>query len=226
MAKKITDRYTTAGDLAEELRRAIRVGGSSVSVQLEPGAVASPAVSPSRSFAIARPCPNCGRIIPAGVADCEHCDGVEIVVVEVGRAGEAPSMERKLHETERRQVTVLNCGCELEDVETSLSALDPEDQHELLVDFRQCCRDVVVRLGGTVAVATPQGLQACFGFPVAHEDAPRRAVDAALAIFEQVLELERAAQERTRGVGLRNPGRRSTAARPSWATSRPAKGCR
>ncbi len=98
-------------------------------------------------------------------------------------------------------MTVLNCGCELADTETSLSTLDPEDQHELLVDYRQCCREVVVRLGGTVAVATSNGLQACFGFPVAHEDAARRAIDAALAIAERVKELNERLQ-RTRGVAL------------------------
>ena len=47
--------------------------------------------------------------------------------------GATPSVERRLHDTERRQVTVINWGCEFEEVETSLSALDPEEQHELLV---------------------------------------------------------------------------------------------
>ncbi len=167
MAKNILDRYTTAGDLAEELRRAIRVGSSSISVALsepEPVAPVSVAIPSKKSPTPARFCPTCGRTLQAGSTECEHCDGSKS---SASAAGDAPSMERKLHETERRQVTVLNCGCELEDVETSLSALDTEDQHELLVEFRQCCRDVVVRLGGTVAVATSQGLQACFGFPVA-----------------------------------------------------------
>ena len=145
-----------------------------------------------------RPCSICGKPIPAGAESCEHCEGSKSSRIA---AGDAPSMERKLHETERRQVTVLNCGCELEDAETSLSALDPEDQHELLVDFRQSCREVVARLGGTVAVATPQGLQACFGFPVAHEDAARRAVDAGLAILGKVRQLNDRLHQ-TRGVGL------------------------
>jgi class 3 adenylate cyclase/tetratricopeptide (TPR) repeat protein len=202
MAKKITDRYTTAGDLAEELRRAIRIGSSSIAVSLgDSGSIGGPVVTRAKPYAPARRCSNCGRMIPTGVAECEHCDGSRSAASRLN-AGDAPSVERPLHETERRQVTVLNCGCELADVESSLSTLDPEDQHELLTDFRQCCREVVVRLGGTVAVSTPQGLQACFGFPVAHEDAPRRAVDAALAIFEQIEERN----ERlglTRGVGLR-----------------------
>jgi serine/threonine protein kinase/predicted ATPase len=202
MAKKISDRYTTAGDLAEELRRAIRVGSSSVAVRLaEPAPIEPLAIEPTRPSPPARKCRGCGRTIPAGVAECQHCDGSKSSSTSRTAAGDAPSMERKLHETERRQVTVLNCGCELEDVESSLSALDPEDQHELLVEFRQCCREAVVRLGGTVAVATPQGLQACFGFPVAHEDAARRAVDAALDISERTVGLNERLRN-TRGVGL------------------------
>ena len=202
MAKRIADRYTTAGDLAEDLRRAIRVGPSHASARPGgPESVEAPAEVPSRaSAAVARRCPTCGKMIPAGVESCEDCDGSGSSKFA---AGDAPSIERKLHETERRQVTVLNCGCELEDVEASLSALDPEDQHELLVDYRQCCREVVVRLGGTVAVATPQGLQACFGFPVAHEDAARRSIDAALAILERVEGLNERLR-RTKGVAL-NP---------------------
>ena len=188
MAKKIGDRYTTAGDLAEDLRRAIR-GESS----------AAPAASTEpRPGQPVRWCPNCGRAIPPGQLDCVHCEGSKSSPL----AGEAPSIERKVHETERRQVSILNCGCELEDVEASLSALDPEDQHELMVDYRQCCREAIVRQGGTVAVSTPQGLQACFGYPVAHEDAPRRAIDAALAIAERVEDLNERLR-RTRGVGLR-----------------------
>ena len=157
MARRIADRYTTAGDLAEDLRRASRAAAAgSVGAEAadDPGSEAADASGPSGS-----PRPS---------------------------AGDPPSIERKLHEAERRQVTVLNCGCELEDGGASLSDLDPEEQHELLVEYRRCCREVVGRLGGAVAVATPQGLQACFGFPVAHEDAARRAVDAGLAIVERM----------------------------------------
>jgi serine/threonine protein kinase/predicted ATPase len=198
MAKKISDRYTTAGDLAEDLRQTTRVG-SAVSVRLnDPASVETPTEIRSAPPISSRTCPNCRKPIPAGLEYCERCEGSKSSGIA---AGDAPSLERKVNETERRQVTVLNCGCELEDVESSLSALDPEDQHELLVGYRQCCREVIVRLGGTVAVATPQGLQACFGFPIAHEDAARRAVDAGLAILVKVRQLNDRLHQ-TRGVGL------------------------
>ena len=168
MARIIGDRYTTAGDLAEEIRQFL---GS------------APRRSEPRPSPPARRCPACGDAISAGVAECTRCEQSGSASAKVA-AGEAPSLERSIHETEHRQVTVLLCGCELEDVEASLSALESDDQHKMMVFFRRCCRESVVRLGGTVAVATPQGLQACFGFPIAHEDAPRRAVDAALAVAE------------------------------------------
>ncbi len=194
MARRIGDRYTTAGDLAEELRRAVGGGGSSRPDRSGSRSEGAPSVVPEH------PCPVCGREIPSGVATCVACDGLASRSSRAS-AADAPSVERKLHETERRQVTVLNCGCELEDVEASLSALDPERQHELVVEFRRCCREAVVRLGGTVAVASPQGLQACFGFPVAHEDDARRAVDAAMAIVERVGAMNDRLR-RTLGVGL------------------------
>ena len=173
MAKRIADRYTTAGDLAEDLRRAIRAGRPASAIPAggagpaDPGAEASDASSSRSSQPAADP----------------------------------PSIERKVHEPERRQVTVLNCGCELEGDGAALSDLDPEEQHELLVEYRRCCREVVGRLGGAVAVATPQGLQACFGFPVAHEDAARRAVDAGLAIVERMRGLNEQLRP-ARGVAL------------------------
>ncbi len=198
MAKRIGDRYTTAGDLAEELRHSVRGPAVRAAGVDDPASVETPVYIRAEAPPVARDCSACGRPIPAGSDACENCEGSGSSKLS---AGDAPSIERKHHETERRQVTVLNCGCELEDVEASLSALDPEDQHELLVEYRQCCREVIVRLGGTVAVATPNGLQACFGFPVAHEDAARRAVDAGLAIVDRVKGLNERLQK-TRGVGL------------------------
>jgi len=177
MARRIVDRYTTAGDLAEDLRRAIRVGGPAAAGRIEGAGPADPPAVPRR-------CPDCGREVPAGAGACAACEPSGSRPSRPS-AGDPPSIERKVHEAERRQVTVVNCGCELEGG-SSLADLDPEEQHELLVEYRRCCREVVGRLGGAVAVTTPQGLQACFGFPVAHEDAARRAVDAGLAIVERM----------------------------------------
>src|SRR6185369_657524 len=76
-----------------------------------------------------------------------------------------------------------------------LAALDPEEQHEVLRDFQQACRRAAERFAGTVVKATPNGLLVGFGFPVAFEDAARRAVRTGLEVLQQTARLnERLAQ--------------------------------
>jgi class 3 adenylate cyclase len=74
----------------------------------------------------------------------------------------------------RRSLTVLFC-----DVvgSTSLSErLDPEDVRDLLRRYQRTCAEVIGRFGGHVAQYVGDGLLAHFGYPVAHDDDPERAV--------------------------------------------------
>jgi predicted ATPase len=87
---------------------------------------------------------------------------------------------------QRRRLTVLQCGCDLFDSQAILETLDPEEQHNLLRDFQQLCRDVVGPLAGTVVKATDHGLLVCFGFPLALESPARRAVQAGLEVLERM----------------------------------------
>src|SRR5262249_27763504 len=48
---------------------------------------------------------------------------------------------------------------------------------------------VARRFDGTVVQCNEQGLLACFGYPVAYEDAPRRAARAGLGILDDLLAL-------------------------------------
>lgn len=83
-------------------------------------------------------------------------------------------------EGERRQVTVL-----FSDIVgfTALSEnLDPEQVHEIVDRWFGLIAAEVYRFEGTINQYTGDGMMALFGAPVAHEDAPRRAVHAALAI--------------------------------------------
>ena len=45
----------------------------------------------------------------------------------------------------------------------------------MLRAFQQACEQAVRRFDGTVVQCNEQGLLACFGYPVAYEDAARRA---------------------------------------------------
>src|SRR5262245_48261119 len=85
---------------------------------------------------------------------------------------------RSALEGERKQVTVL-----FADVSgfTCLSErLDPEEIHTLMDRCFHILLDGVHRFEGTVNQFTGDGIMALFGAPIAHEDHPRRAVQAAL----------------------------------------------
>ena len=94
-----------------------------------------------------------------------------------------PAARRSESEAERRQLTVLVCGCEVFESDAYLE-LDSEDQAVLLRAFQERCEEAVHQFGGTVVQCSDQGLLACFGFPVAYEDAAGRAARAGCAIVD------------------------------------------
>jgi class 3 adenylate cyclase len=66
--------------------------------------------------------------------------------------------------------------------------LDPEDVNAILAPFYARLRAELERFGGTVEKFIGDAVMAVFGAPAAHEDDPERAVRAALAIRDWVLE--------------------------------------
>ena len=83
---------------------------------------------------------------------------------------------------ERKQVTVL--FCDLVGSTAIAAGLDPEEYHDLLDRYLEIvCREVY-RFEGIVTHLAGDGLMALFGAPLAHEDAPQRAVRVALGIHE------------------------------------------
>jgi serine/threonine protein kinase/predicted ATPase len=88
---------------------------------------------------------------------------------------------RQAREAERRQVTVLVGGWDLFESDAYLG-LEPEDQAQTLHSFREVCDRAVGHFDGTILQSDEQGLLACFGYPVAHEDATRRAAEAGLRL--------------------------------------------
>jgi class 3 adenylate cyclase/tetratricopeptide (TPR) repeat protein len=63
---------------------------------------------------------------------------------------------------------------------------DPEELDRLLRRYYGLAREAIERQGGTVEKFIGDAVAALFGFPLAHEDDPERAVRAALAIVERV----------------------------------------
>jgi class 3 adenylate cyclase len=95
---------------------------------------------------------------------------------------------------ERRQLTVVFC-----DVvgSTALSGVaDPEVMRDVLSAYQSACARVVVERGGYIAQLLGDGVLAYFGYPTAHEDDARRAVDAGLDILAAMEDVGRAVRQR------------------------------
>jgi serine/threonine protein kinase/predicted ATPase len=153
MAKRQQDRHTTAADFADDLRRVLPAAGEG-QVSWHTPAATSPAVS------------------GASHRGSSH-----------HHVSMTPSSRRRAGEAERRQITVLTCGCDLFESETYLG-LDAEDQARVLADFQEVCAQEVGKHDGTVVHCNEQGLLACFGYPVAHEDAALRGARTGLGLLE------------------------------------------
>jgi len=90
-------------------------------------------------------------------------------------------------EGERKQVTVL--FCDLAGSTAMAEKLDPEDYHDLLERYLEIGFREIYRFEGIVNQIAGDGFMALFGAPIAHEDAPQRAVRAALEIQRSLAQL-------------------------------------
>lgn len=117
-------------------------------------------------------CPSCGQENPEGFRFCWACGAVfgDVVVTR----------------QERKVVTVL--FCDLVGSTAQGERLDPEDLEALLSRYHGRVRNELERFGGTVEKFIGDAVVALFGVPAAHEDDPERAVRAALAVKEWVVQ--------------------------------------
>ncbi len=123
-----------------------------------------------------KPCPSCGKDNPEGFSFCGFC----------GSALSAPAARSE----ERRVVTVL--FCDLAGFTARSDRADPEDVRATLLPYHRCIKQEIERFGGTLDKFIGDGALGVFGSPTAHEDDPDRAVRAALAIQEEIRELNEA----------------------------------
>src|SRR5438477_3803247 len=87
---------------------------------------------------------------------------------------------------ERKVVTVL--FADLVGFTARSEQLDPEDVEAILRPYHERLRYELERFGGTVEKFIGDAVMALFGAPLAHEDDPERAVRAALAIRDWIIE--------------------------------------
>ncbi|HLT02889.1 MAG TPA: adenylate/guanylate cyclase domain-containing protein, partial [Geminicoccaceae bacterium] len=123
---------------------------------------------------------------------------------EPARGAAAAAMAAFGRGAERRHLTVMFCDMV---GSTALSArLDPEDLHEVIRRYQTVCAQVIARFDGYIGHYVGDGILVYFGFPCAHEDDARRAVQAGLEIVEAVqalsAEIDRPGVELAVRVGI------------------------
>ena len=144
-------------------------------------------------------CPRCGRRLPApctacgspcepDFAFCPRC-GTARSPAPVGadKAAAAPVVRSDGREADRRQVTVL--FADLSGFTSLSERLDPEEVRAFQNALFATLAQAIERYDGFVEKFVGDAVMAVFGAPVAHEDDPQRALDAALQMLERGAEL-------------------------------------
>src|SRR5262249_37122042 len=172
-----------------------------------------------------RRCPQCGAPVRPGARFCGAC-GHRLAEAESATPAPQPAptsplaatdyqsrlasytpkhlaekvlTTRSALEGERRQVTVL--FADTAGFTAIAEKLDPEDVHQILDRCFEIITAAVHRFEGTINQYTGDGVMALFGAPIAHEDGPRRAVHAALAVQHALRDFGKELQAR-RGFDL------------------------
>jgi class 3 adenylate cyclase len=134
---------------------------------------------------LARTCPTCGIENPLKFQFCGGCgDRLEARPADAPpQIKESPGLQLR---EERRWATLL--FADLSGFTRLSEQLDPEDVKALAHRCTKRLGEEVQRFGGTVVTIAGDQVFAAFGAPVAHEDDAERAVRAALAMRDCLLE--------------------------------------
>lgn len=147
-------------------------------------------------------CPTCSFDSPAGFRFCGRCGANLSGPTPVATVAPIPPPAPRNPDAERRQLTLL--FCDLVGSTTMGEQLDPEELREIVQEYQAACAAAVAPFGGHIAQYLGDGILIYFGYPVASEDSPRRAVHAGLAILEEVSRLnDRVAARRPLRLAVR-----------------------
>ena len=141
-------------------------------------------------------CLKCGFENPAEFGFCGRCGSSLTDVDSVGQTNrqlrasdpaqaDLPSIEAsEVPEGERKMVTAL--FADIKGSTQLVQDLDPEDARAIIDPALRLMNNAVHRYDGYVVQSTGDGIFALFGAPVAHEEHPRLALYAALAMQEAI----------------------------------------
>ena len=130
---------------------------------------------PGCGVGLALECAACATSNAPGSRFCKRC-GQPLAATE--RSAPEPPADS----AERRQLTVMFCDL-VGNTELS-TRVDPEQLREVVRAYQGAAAEAIGRFEGHIAQYLGDGLLVYFGYPLAHEDDPQRAVRAGLAIVD------------------------------------------
>ncbi|MGH7366338.1 MAG: ATP-binding protein, partial [Candidatus Rokuibacteriota bacterium] len=137
-------------------------------------------------------CPACGFVCESDFAFCPRCGSARAASPAPGartRIAPPPKPEGPARESDRRQVTIL--FADLSGFTALSERLDPEEVRAFQSALFEALAQAIARYDGFVEKFVGDAVLAVFGAPVAHEDDPERALDAALDMLDRAALLSR-----------------------------------
>lgn len=199
MSKSLKQRYLTADDFAQELRAVINESP----LVPELGQVATASSISSKSSHLRPDSDATGTF--KGIAPGEVTHGAAHRTVRKGEATSEPdsvepeklqeltsasasasTLSRRRNISQRRQVTIVICGCDVFENEAIQESMEPDEQASVLKAFQTLCHNAASEFEGSVLQDTEDGVALCFGFPQAFEDSVSRAVRCGLTVLRRM----------------------------------------
>lgn len=196
LTKSLRERYTTAMDMALDLRNLLTTGSMSAaddgSVTIvghqrnSPGVLRPSRIEPRASAAPPEQKPPANPSSKRAPGDSATSRSENRAEREASNS--SLSSSRRTAGSQRRQVTIISCGCDVFENEQVQQLLDSEEQAALLQSFQKFCRAIAADYSGAVLNDTDDGVAVCFGFPRAFEDSVNQAARFGLTVIQRCSE--------------------------------------